>query len=319
MRLHRIYGITLGSDFPFASPLGEAGSPPADLVFGLEASSGSLLREEDSVYRSRRQTAEGEPAVHLYRLADREVLRFSGVVDFHLWPDRITGHSTAPDREPLIEIHLLGPVLSYCLERRGLSMLHASAVAAGGRAGGFLSTHGGGKSGLVAALLQTGGALLTDDILPVEDMEEKGTFLGRPGYPQMRMWPDEASHFLGHFEDLPLVHPDLTKRRVAVGPGGFGSFHASPLTLSCLYLLDRQTSRAAPIEIHPISPRDALIELLRHSFTPLLVEAAGLQPARFDRLARLVRQVPVRRLRYPSGFDLLPRVAEAVRRDLERC
>lgn len=319
MRLHRIYGLTLGSDFPFASPLGEGGSPPADLLFGLEPSS-SLVKEEASIYRSRRQTAEGEPAVRLYRLEDREVLRFSGVVDFHLWPDRITGHPAAPDREALIEIHLLGPVLSYWLEKHDLSMLHASAVAAGGRAAGFLSTHGGGKSGLVAALLQAGGALLTDDVLPVEEIDENdGTFLGRPGYPQMRMWPDEAGHFLGSFEDLPLVHPDLTKRRVTLGPGGFGSFHDSALPLSCLYLLDRQESRETPIEIHSVSPRDALLELLRHSFTPLLVEAAGLQPARFDRLARLVRQVPVRRLRYPSGFDLLPGVAEAVRRDLEGC
>ena len=31
-------------------------------------------------------------------------------------------------------------------------------------------------------------------------------------------------------------------------------------------------------------------------------------PARLDRLARLVRAVPVRRLVYPSGFDRLPEV-----------
>lgn len=314
--LHRIFGLTLGSDFPFVSSLGKGGALPTDLEFSLGDPLQAMDRAE-CIYRSRRRTPEGEAAIHLYRLPGQEVLRFTGIVDFHLWPDRILGHPLAPDLERLVENHLLGPVLSYWLEKRGLVTLHASAIAMGGGATVFLATHGGGKSGIVAALIQAGGALLTDDILPVEDRD--GTFLGRPGYPQMRMWPDEAEHFLGHFEHLPLVHPDLTKRRVPVATGGFGSFHDSPLPLSCLYVLDRQESRDAQIEIHTISPRDGLIELLRHSFTPLLVEGAGLQPARFDRLARLVRQVPVRRLRYPSGFDLLPRVAEAVRLDLERC
>jgi len=60
-----------------------------------------------------------------------------------------------------------------------------------------------------------------------------------------------------------------------------------------------------------------VIELVRHSFSPLLVEAAGLQPGRFDLFARLARQVPVRRLSYPTGFDRLPGVAEALLRDLE--
>jgi hypothetical protein len=317
MQIFEVYAISLGSNFPFTTQLSKGRGAP-NLTFSFcPSSENAALPSQSCVYKSPFQTVEGKPAVHLYRLADHEVLRFTGVVDFHLWPDRITGHPAAPDREPLIEIHLLGPVLSYWLEKREVSMLHASAVAVGDRAAGFISSHGGGKSGIVAALMQAGGALLTDDILPVE--ERDGIFLGRPGYPQMRMWPDEAEHFLGHFEHLPLIHPDLTKRRVAVGAGGLGSFHDSPLPLSCLYLLDRQESRDTPIEIHSISPRDGLIELLRHSFTPLLVEAAGLQPARFDRLARLVRQVPVRRLRYPSGFDLLPRVAEAVRLDLERC
>jgi hypothetical protein len=317
MRVFSLFGIHFASDFPFASHLAEGSGSPA-LTFSICSSPGNAdLSQQSCVYRSPVLLESGESAVHLYRLAGREILRFPGTADFHLWPDRIVCHLVAPGLEHLAEINLLGTVLSYWLEKRGIANLHASAVAMASRAAGFFSTQGGGKTGIAATLMQSGAALLSDDLLALA--EDAGTFLGRPGYPQMRMWPDEAEHFLGHFEDLPLVHPDLTKRRVSIGSGGFGSFHGSPLPLSCLYLLDRQASGDAPIEIHPMSPRDALIELLRHSFTPLLVEAAGLQPARFDRLARMVRQVPVRRLRYPSGFDLLSRVAEAVRLDLERC
>lgn len=323
LRFHRLFGFNLGSEFPFGGRLGEEGSPPADLVFSCEAHAAppALPELQDCVYQSRSRTAEGASTFSLHRSPDHEVLSFTGTVDFHLWPDRIVARSRTPEPSPLLEIHLLGTVFSYWLERRGLVTLHASAVLAGPQAAAaFVSTHGGGKTGIAASLAQAGHPLLSDDLLPLE--ERGGLFLARPGYPQMRMWPDEATHFLGGFEDLPTVHPDLSKRRVALGsgaPGGFGTFHGEAAPLSCLYLLDRQPDGDAPIEIREVSPRDALIELLRHSFTPLLVEAAGLQPARFDLLSRLVLQVPVKRLSYPSGFDRLPWVAEAVRRDVERC
>jgi hypothetical protein len=319
LQRYRLFGLQLESQFSFRSRLGAGGTSPADLVFVCEETAGQKALPELSgcVYRSQSRTVNGETAFSLHRSAGFEVLRFTGVADFHLEPDRIVACPVTWESGLLLEIHLLGPVLSYWLERRGLVTLHASAVAVGPHAVAFISTHGGGKSGLAASLLHTGHPLLSDDLVPIEHRE--GTFLARPGYPQMRMWPDEAIHFLGRYEDLPVAHPDLSKRRVPIGsPEGFGTFHDAPLPLACLYLLDRRPESDSPIEIRAVSPRDALIELLRHSFTPLLVEAAGLQPARIDLLSRLVLSVPVKRLRYPSGFDRLPQVAEAVRHDLER-
>ncbi len=308
LRFHRVFGLTLGSEVPFGNRLGEGGGPPADLVFSYGPPGAVLPDNASCLYRGTN--------LHLFRAPGREVLRVTDVADFHLWPDRIVAHPAAAEAGPLIEIHLLGTVFSYWLERRGLVTLHASAVAMGGRAAVFSSTHGGGKTGVAAALLQAGHPLLSDDLLPIEERE--GRFLGRPGYPQLRMWPDEATHFLGHYEHLPVIHPELSKRRIPVGPGGLGTFHGAPLPLACIYLLERRTEGEA-LDIRDVSPRDALIELLRQSFTPRLVEAAGLQPARFHQLSNLVLQVPVKRLRYPSGFGRLPWVAEAVRLDLERC
>jgi hypothetical protein len=320
MRTRRLYGFHLASDFPLANGCGDGSSRDSpDLTFSVRrlAPAPPLWQQSPPVYASPWQTEDGESASLLYRTPGFEVLRFPGLFDFYLWADRIVCHLLDPSSHLLVEIRLLGPVFAYWLERRGMPALHASAVAVDRRAAAFLSTHGAGKSGLAAALMRAGASLLTDDVLPLE--ERNGAFLGRPGYPQMRMWPDEATWFLGGCDGLPLVHPNISKRRVPVGPDGFGTFCDDPLPLACLYLPDRQPGGDAPIEIREVSPRDALIELLRQSFTPRLVEAAGLQPARFDLLSRLVLQVPVKRLRYPSGFDRLPGVAEAVRLDLERC
>jgi hypothetical protein len=308
-RTYRVFGFNLTSDFPFRHHLGD-GQEEADLSFTLSSSPivQGLWKDEPPIYQSPRHLADGESVSRLYRLDSWEAFCFPRLADFYLQAGRIVGHPLAEASPDLLEIRFLGPVLSYWLERRGIPALHASAVEVNGRAVAFLSGNGGGKTGLAATLMQAGHSLLTDDILPVEEIA--GTFHARPGYPQMRMWPDEAAHFIERSEELPIVLPGLAKRRVPVGAGGFGTFHDSSLPLAGLYIVERRAE--GPVDILDVYPRDALIELVRHSFSPHLVEAAGLQPSRFDLFARLVRNVPVRRLVYPSGFERLPEVVEIV-------
>ena len=304
----RLFGLNLASDFPFRHRLGEADGA-AELSFTVTPSPviPGPWWDTTPVYISPNRTPDGESVSHLYRIDSLEILRFPRIADFYLQDDRIDCHVQDPE---LVELRLLGPVLSYWLERRSIPTLHASAVAIDRRAVAFLSRQGSGKTGLAAALMRAGCPLLTDDVLPVEDRE--GTFFVRPGYPQMRMWPDEAAWFVERWEELPLVHPQVTKRRVPVGEDGFGAFLDSPLSLACLYIPERRVD--GPVEIVDVPPRDALIELVRYSFSPHLVAAAGLQPFRFDLFARLVQRVPVRRLRYPAGFERLPEIADALLR-----
>jgi hypothetical protein len=306
LRSYRVFGLDLASDFPFRHFLGE-GEGKTGLTFTLSAApiEPGPWRDEP-VYRSRRRLPDGESVSRLYRSGAWDVLCFPHGGDFYLGADRIVGQPSHPRDDDLLEMRFLGPVLSYWLELRGMPALHASAVAVDGRAVAFLSRHGGGKTGLAAALMRAGHPLLSDDIVPVEEIA--GAFHARPGYPQMRMWPDEAAHFVDRWEELPPVLPGLAKRRARVE-----SFLDATLPLACLYLAERRET--GPVEILDVSPRDAVIELVRHSFSPHLVEAAGLQPGRFDLFARLVRGVPVRRLAYPSGFDLLPEVARRVAED----
>ena len=298
--LHRIYGLTLASGFPFAHRLAPGSGVP-DLTFSVGAPRPSD-QPGTRLYSSPWRDETGESASHLDRFPGFEVLRFPRTADFYLEPGCITGHLLDPERPDLLELRLLGPVLSYWLERLGIAALHAAAVRTRTGAVGFLAPSGGGKSSLAAALLRAGAPLLTDDILPVE--ESGGTFLARPGFPQMRLEPDSARHFLGAVDGLTAVCADDTKLHVPVD-----RFEGSALPLSALYLVER---RPGPPEVLPLSRRQAVIELVRHSFSPYLVEAAGLQPRRLDLFARLVRQVPVRRLRCPEGLEHLPAVVETL-------
>jgi hypothetical protein len=315
---YRLFGVTLTSDFPFVNWLMPSGDAPnLTLTCGMVPPVTTKWEQVTPVYASPDRTDDGESAGYLYHLDACDVLRFTRVADFYVWRDCIVCHLLDPAQNYMVEIHLLGTVISFWLERQGIPVLHATAVVVNGRAVTFPSDNIAGKSVLAATLMQAGYPLLTDDILPVE--HRHGAFIGRSGYPQMRLWPDEAQHFLGHYQDLERVHPAYSKRRVPVGPDGLGAFCDTSQPLACLYLPERRdpTEHGTEIEIIPVSPRDAVIELVRHSFTPRVVEAIGLQPQRLEFFAQLVQQAPMRRLVYPSGFEHLPRVREAILKDLE--
>jgi hypothetical protein len=164
--------------------------------------------------------------------------------------------------------------------------------------------------------MASGCALLTDDVLAIQQCRRE--FLGRPSYPQMRMWPEEAHHFLGHYQDLDVVHQSCDKRRVPVGADSFGDFCEVSQPLACIYAPEQRDPRVCgtTIDIAPLAPQDAVMKLVQYSFVPRVVEAMGLQPQRLDLFARLIREVPMRSLSYPSGFEHLPRVRDAILEDL---
>jgi len=159
-----------------------------------------------------------------------------------------------------------------------------------------------------------GHPLLTDDFLAVSLPGEEA--VAHPGFPQMRMWPDLANHFLGGHAHLPLVVPETDKRRVAVGEEAFGTFCTDDTPLSRLYLPERVDDSQAPIHVEPIPPQQALIELVRESFLSTVLEKAGLHRERFARLVSLVGHTPMARLVYPSGLDRLPEVRQAILVDM---
>jgi hypothetical protein len=332
--IYGLYGLTLASDFSFASHLAPGTGSP-DLTFTCVSSDPSCgtQRRAELVYASPPYPDEtGESEVFLYRSDDCLIVRFSGICEFYLWPDRIlccpltseyrrrlSGYpydEVEKYHRMLIEIYLLGFVFACWLEWQGIPTLHASAVGVGEGAAAFISSGGGGKSSSAVALMRAGYPLLTDDILPIQYSGE--AYVGRPGYPQMRMWPEQAQHFLGHYEDLDLLHPTVSKRRVPIEETGLGTFCEVSKPLACLYLPERRDPAdwGTKIKIEPVSRREAVMALIGHSFIPPVVEALGLHPHRLDFFARMALRVPVRRVVFPNGFDYLPRVRRAILADL---
>lgn len=312
--LYRLFGVTMASDYIFANPLPRVSGVP-DVSFTCRCTRPhSVEGLKKPVFASKSMTDDGECVTSIQTMDDCHVVHFAGSVDFYLYSNRIIAHLLDPAHRYMVEILLLGEIFSLWLELRGIRTIHASAAVIDNNAIAFLSKNKGGKSSLAAAFTQRGYQILTDDVLPVENRQN--LFRVHPGYPAMRMWPDQAEHFFGQYQDLEIVHPGYSKRRLLVGPHGFGTFCSEEKPLKVSYVPQRMSSDS-DITIEPISKKIAFFELIQNSFTVGIVEALGLQPQRMNFFTRMVTQVPMRRLKYPEGFHHLSNVVDAVLKDIE--
>lgn len=317
LRSYSLYGCTLHSDFPFENALVERSGPPQlRFACGPAAPPDSTDPGGFPPTVERGRLADGRPFLSIVQTPACDVIRYTDVADFYVRSDQIHCHVLDPEYAYAIEIYFLGYVMSYWLERyRNVLPLHAAAVVVEGAAVAFVATNKGGKSSLAATFMQQGHALLTDDILAVD--RQARTYVGHSGYPQMRMWPDQARHFVGAYDELDLVHPQLTKRRVPVGPGGLGTFCSGARPLACLYVPERRDDLApGAVEIRSLPLASSIRTLMENVFGKSADPSPERTSARFAFLGGLVSGVPVRSVVYSSGVEFLPSVASAVLADL---
>lgn len=342
---YTVFGLTVESDREFRTPMaGASAADPVDLRFRCSinnapgAAPAPAPGGAQRIYASDEKTPDGSHVLEIYAAAGQRVMRFRGRIDFVLRPGDISCRVYDPSLEYLIEICLFGHVMAYYLELIGLPALHAAAVEADGCAVLFAAEQGEGKSTVVASLVAAGLPLLADDIAALQLTD--ASVVCRSAFPQLKLTPEQAERFAGGADRLPLVHPGFAK--LSVPAAAVGRFSAAGAPVARIYLLDRRpaggTGDRPSIETVPAA--QALLKLVSSAFLAELLDsvhepfpfaeaepsaeaqpasrngAADLRRARFRRLADVLRLVPVRRLRYPSGYQYLPTLVDAVRADL---
>ncbi len=120
--------------------------------------------------------------------------------------------------------YLLGPVLGLFLRLRGVTCLHASAVAFGGQAVAFVGSEGAGKSTTAAALALRGHAILSDDVVALA--EHDGAFFVHPAYPYLCLWPESVESIYGSADALPRFSANYDKRCLSLRNKNCGSRNA---------------------------------------------------------------------------------------------
>ncbi len=315
---YSLFGLTLRSDFKLAKRVALPGKGKPDVTFTRELVDSLTVDRCQGIapsFISPFKSGNGKSMLLAFQQPACDILHFPDTAEFYLTADQILCYQLHQTKDYEIERWLAGTVLALWLERKGLPVLHASSVVIEDKVVAFLASNFAGKSSLATFLVQLGYPLLTDDALVLECGENH--CVGRPGYPRIRLWPDQAKHFLGYYEDLELIHPDSSKRNVPVGPSGIGVFHDKSTSVGCIYIPKRTDSqeKRGTVEILSVSPRDAFMELVRSSFVTRILSKFGLEEERMQLLMEIVTQVPIRRLQYPSGLEFLPRVCETVVED----
>ena len=151
------------------------------------------------------------------------------------WPS----HSSAEEAAT----YLLGPVLGLLLRFRGVTCLHASAVAIGESVIAFVGAEGAGKSTTAAAFARAGYAAVSDDVVAL--VERDGDFFVSPTYPHLCLWPESVEMLYGTADALPPFVPNWEKRRLSSENGG-ARFEDGALPLRAIYLLDEIRDEPGP-------------------------------------------------------------------------
>jgi len=262
----------------------------------------------------------GEPSLRIWKVMDGAFLRmdyFDGM-QFWLKPDgtEIWGRWPEGCSLNVAAMYLMGPVLGVVLRLRGITCLHASAVAFGDRGVAFVGDQGAGKSTTAAAFARRGHDVLSDDIVTI--VERGGAFYVMPAYPYLSLWPDSVEMLFGSEKSLPSLSETVEKRMVSL-PTNHLRLAEQPLPLAAIFLLgERSSDPAAPLLEAP-TPSECLMSLVANSYATRILNEE-MRAREFALLGRMLLAVPVRRLRPPadpSRINVLCDRVDAAFRDLQ--
>jgi hypothetical protein len=241
--------------------------------------------------------------------AEEAYLFFEGIAKFLIRAGReITIDPVPGADEAWMRVGVLGPSMGALLYQRGLLTLHASSVSVGGEAVAFVGERGWGKSTMAAVMCARGHRLVADDVTAVQ-IDGANSPTVHPGYPQLKLWPEAAASLGEDPEALPRLDP-ITERRARRLTS---EFSADPLPLRRVYVL----SGGEDIEVKPVGTQEALIELIRHTYSRELFQAVDTR-AHFLKCSAVVNRVPICSLNRQYSLSALPDLALLVEEDLAR-
>jgi hypothetical protein len=295
---YAVYGLTVESAFPLAT------LPPAE---GDGPAAVRLLRAPPGAFAG--FAASASPATWYRRelLADgRLYFAVPDVLQAMIAADGGVAHcAPAPGGDPrAFEANVLNFVATAALTLQGEEPLHATVVRLDGRAVGFLGDSGAGKSTLAAFLLAEGARLVTDDMLRIA--YDGARAMAFRGPPRLKLFDEQARRLLPAAARDAAFNPMSGKLLVETAPSQDDRF-----PLSALFWLDE--APAVVVTVRLVQGAEVLRILLAST-----LHRDHRPPARTARqlraLERLAKSVPLFALAYPRRHELLPAVADAVRR-----
>jgi len=316
------FGLLLNCNCPISGlvPLpSPAKSCDVEVRLGIEPLwlSQALLNVSSTQSVSSIPTNTGEPLWTVQQLLNGSYLRLvyadrtqfildcKGTEVWGTWPDELTLEDTAT--------YLLGPVMGLILRLRGVTCLHASAIAVGNCVIALVGHSGAGKSTTAAAFAELGYPILSDDIVALVDQDHQ--ILVQPAYPRLRLWPSSVEILYNNPDALPRLvptNPSWDKTYLDLNQDQY-KFQDTPLPLVGIYILGDRTSSSPMPELTQLPKNKALIDLIANTYANLLLDKT-MREQEFHFLSHTVNQIPVYQLNaHPNSehlFNIPPVILE---------
>jgi len=311
------FGLSLRANHLVPGLVARSSGPPADSRIWLDTMplSPRMCDLLEDVWYVGDQRDESIPSLRVWRLAGGAYFRllYGDGVEFIVSRDGGDVWVTWPDSSTLEDAttYLLGPVLGFVLRLRGITCLHASAVAVGDHAIALLGPAQAGKSTTAATFCGMGYPVLADDVVA---LTERDGVLAQPAYPQLRLWPESVELLYGAADALPRLTPTWDKRALDLTQNG-GGFQPQPLPLAAIYVLGERSSDPEP-RIEGLRGRESLMTLVANTYVGYLLDAA-MREHEFESLGRLIASVPVRRIVPPADPARISRLCRHILTDCE--
>lgn len=316
-----VFGITLRSNGPIPElPLATRNEDVAGVQVHLNLSplgTRVLASDQETLsYASPYQDESGNSMLRIWSIAGGKFHRLDYADGTQFWLDRDGTEVWAIWREDsTIEdtaTYLLGPVLGRLLRLRGVTCLHASAVAFGEQAVAFVGPAGAGKSTTAAALALRGHAILSDDVVALAE-RDRGFYV-YSAYPYLCLWPESVASIYGSADALPQLSVNYDKRCLSLGKQQL-PFAERPLQLAAVYILGERRGDPAPT-IEDLAPRQAFLSLLANTFGANVVDGS-MRAKEFETLGRLVPAVRIRQIWPHEDSKRLSELCQRICDDLQ--
>jgi hypothetical protein len=315
-----VFGLTLRSNRPIPGlPLSRRRDAVADvdIHLGIPPPGSHIISSdpETLTYVSPYQDQAG-PVLRIWSVTDGKFCRLDYRDGTQFWLDRDGTEVWATWQEPsTIEdtgTYLLGPVLGRLLRLRGVTCLHASAVAFGEQAVAFIGPAGAGKSTTAAALALCGHAILSDDVVALA--ERNRSFYVHSAYPYLCLWPESVQSIYGSANALPQFSSNYEKRCLSLGQQEL-HFEERALQLAAIYILGERRGDPAPV-IEALTPQQSFLSLVANTFGTNVVDGS-MRAREFETLGRLVPGMRIRQLWPHEDPNRLPELCQRICDDLQ--
>lgn len=288
-----LYGLSIDSDVPMPTRSGYVATDGtvrlrrgADRSHTFDDPPGQVLLHYASPERPWYTATRSDDGYHL---------RFHGTCDFTLdhGLQDVSLHVVEGADPGIAGVLASGALMAFQLYLRGHVVLHASAVELGGTVIGFVGRSGMGKSTMAALLCAEGGALVTDDVLRVDDAGADA--VARLGATELRLrkGADTLTERFG--ADSPSRGRSADGRDL-LAPGREPD-DAVPLRALVVPLPERERDELQVDQVRGAAAAFALMQFPRL----LGWQDPGVNARQFARVSALAARVPVFTARVPWG------------------